>query len=197
MKNILKKIVYYFFILLAVLGFLLIYLSLGGNKYYRPINNYSFYIIIIGFSMALPLLIHLFINGKFKNKNARENNIKVYLSIKDKDKVNFEKTNSKNEFNVFIYNSTKKKVTSNKIIIEANSSNIIQLKKDEIIKLSNGIEFYIEKYENLAVIDKKSQLKGIGNEFIDEYKISSDIDFAFEIDYPFLGDLNYELEVYD
>ena len=50
--------------------------------------------------------------------------------------------------------------------------------------------------ENLTVIDKKSQLKGIGKEYLDQYLIPKNIDFAFVIDYPFLGDLNYEIDGY-
>ena len=103
----------------------------------------------------------------------------------------------KDIFHVFIYNDTKNKVSVNEIIIEPNKSYILQVRSDEIIKLDNGIEFYIEGMENLTVIDKKSQLKGIGQEYLNQYQIPKNIDFAFFIVYPFFGDLNYEIEGYD
>lgn len=199
MTNFLKKIIFYLFIILAVLGFLLIYFSLGGIRYsyYARGNKYSIFALLVGALMFLPILIYYYSTGQLFEKNPKENNLKTYLPLNKIDKVNLIEKKIKDIFLVFIYNDTKNKVSVKKIIIEPNKSYILKARSDEIIKLSNGIEFYIEEMENLTVIDKKSQLKGIGQEYLNQYQIPKNVDFAFFIVYPFLGDLNYEIEGYD
>ena len=198
MTNILKKIIFYLFLILAILGFLLIYLSLGGqrNYHYGSRNEYSIYALLIGALMIMPLFVYYLFKGKLFKKNTKEDNLKTYLPLNKIDNVNLIEKKAKDIFLVYIYNDTKNKVSAEEIIIEPNKSYVFQVRNEEIIKLSNGIEFYIEEMENLTVIDKKSQLKGIGKEYLDQYLIPKNIDFAFVIDYPFLGDLNYEIDGY-
>ena len=198
MTNILKKIIFYLFLILAILGFLLIYLSLGGqrNYHYGSRNEYSIYALLIGALMIMPLFVYYLFKGKLFKKNTKEDHLKTYLPLNKIDNVNLIEKKAKDIFLVYIYNDTKNKVSAEEIIIEPNKSYVFQVRNEEIIKLSNGIEFYIEEMENLTVIDKKSQLKGIGKEYLDQYLIPKNIDFAFVIDYPFLGDLNYEIDGY-
>ena len=140
--------------------------------------------------------VYYLFKGKLFKKNTKEDNLKTYLPLNKIDNVNLIEKKAKDIFLVYIYNDTKNKVSAEEIIIEPNKSYVFQVRNEEIIKLSNGIEFYIEEMENLTVIDKKSQLKGIGKEYLDQYLIPKNIDFAFVIDYPFLGDLNYEIDGY-
>jgi hypothetical protein len=201
MTNILKKIIFYLFLILAILGFLLIYLSLGGQRnyyyyYYSSRTEYSIYDLLIGTLMLMPLFVYYLFKGKLFKNNTKEDNLKTYLPLNKIDNVSLIEKKAKDIFLVYIYNDTKNKVSTKEIIIEPNKSYVFQVRNDEIIKLSNGVEFYVEEMENLTVIDKKSQLKGIGHEYLDQYLIPKNIDFAFVIDYPFLGDLNYEIEGY-
>jgi hypothetical protein len=197
--NILKKIIFYLFLTLAILGFLLIYLSPGGKRYYHngSGNEYSIYALLIGAIMILPLFVYYSIRGKLFKKNDKEDNLKTYLPLNKIENIILNEKKTKEIFLVYIYNDTENIVSVKEIIIAPKKSYVFQVRNDEIIKLSNGVEFYIEEMENLTVIDKKSQLSGIGQENVDKYLIPKNVDFAFFIKYPFLGDLNYKIEGYD
>jgi hypothetical protein len=198
MTNILKKIIFYLFIISAILGFLLIYLSFGGRRFYQygSRNEYSIYALLIGGIMNLPLFVYYLIRGKLFDNN-KEDTLKTYLPLNKIKDINLNVKKTKEIFLVYIYNDTKNKVSVKEFIIKPKKSYIFQVRNDEIIKLSNGVQFYIEEMENLTVIDKKSQLSRIVQENLEKYFIPKNVDFAFFIKDPFLGDLNYEIEGYD
>ena len=189
-----RKIIFYIVLISAIIGFILIFISISGKSNFRQRNENIIYILLIGLALILPLIIYHYFNGSLFEKNVRKDNIKVYLPIlKQKTKNALGKT-IKDECFIYLFNDTNKKISTDNLIITPKKSHTFKLLKNEIIEFNNGITLSLDDNANLNVQDKKSQLLSIANDDKVENNIPQNVDFAFIIEYPFLGDLNYEIE---
>lgn len=189
-----KKIIFYIAKISAFIGSLLIFLSISEKSNLRHRNENLIYILLIGLAFILPYVIYHYFNGSLFDKDVRENNIKVYLPILNQKTRNTSGTIIKNEWFIYLFNDTDKNISASDIVLELKKLHVFSLRKNENIAFNNGILLTLDENTNLNARDKKNQLLVIAENDKIEKNVSQDIDFAFIIEYPFLGDLNYEIE---
>ncbi|WP_298507868.1 hypothetical protein [uncultured Kordia sp.] len=85
-------------------------------------------------------------------------------------------------YKVFIYNETSKDIGILKNLkIKPNEFRIFNLKDTDTLKLDNGVKFMFGETYGLEIEDKKSQVSGLGGEFLEKYGVPDEIEWAFVI----------------
>ena len=83
---------------------------------------------------------------------------------------------------IFIYNETEGEVGVIKNITIAPDEFIIaNLVDTTVLELDNGVKFKFGETYGLEVVDKEQQVCGLGEEYLERYKISDEIEWAFVI----------------
>ena len=173
---------------LAVLGFILTFLSLGGRTYgLRNPNRYN-YAVIIGVIMILPFLIYFFSSKPKKKKVLKSNPI-------DLDKAGlttmeyFEKKSKENIFEIYVKNETSDTLIVNRnSLLEPYSWYVFTTDKYKPICFSNGIEFHIDKELNLEKVDFRNQIIGLGDDYFQKNNVPEYVNWAFIVAEPNQGD---------
>ena len=65
--------------------------------------------------------------------------------------------------------------------IKPNEFKVFNLKDTDTLKLDNGIEFMFGATFGLEVEDKKSQVVGLGGDFLEKYGVPDEAEWAFLI----------------
>ena len=173
---------------LAVLGFILSFLTLGGRTYRMGLLNPNNYAIIIGVIMILPLLIYLLLSKAKQKKVLKSNPIdlnKIGLTIIEY----LDKKSKENFCEIYVKNETSDTLIINReSLLEPNSWYIFTTHKYRPIYFSNGIEFHIDKELNLEVFDYRNQIIGLGEDYFWKNDVPEYVDWAFIIAKPGQGD---------
>ncbi len=173
---------------LAILGFILTVLSLGGKTYGLRLSNRGNYAVIIGVLMILPYFIY-FISSKSKHKEILKSNPKDLNKMGLTTLEYFDKKLKNNLFEIYVKNETNDTLIVNrKSLLESNSWHIFQTDKYKPIHFSNGIEFHIDKELNLEIIDYRNQIIGLGDDYFKKYNVPEYVNWAFIIAKPNEGD---------
>ena len=91
--------------------------------------------------------------------------------------------------NIFLYNETTKEVEITKELkIKPSHFRIINMKETDSLILNNGIKFTFGNDNELEVEDNNSQISGLGGEFLNDYEVSEEVEWAFVIVAPGEGD---------
>ena len=174
--------------ILAVLGFILTFLSLGGRTYGLRNPNRHNYAVIIGVIMILPFLIYFFSSKPKKKKVLKSNPI-------DLDKAGlttmeyFEKKSKENIFEIYVKNETSDTLIINRnSLLDPNSWYIFTTDKHKPVYFSNGIEFHIDNELNLKIIDYRNQIIGLGDDYFKKHDVPEYVNWAFIIAEPNQGD---------
>ncbi|WP_406683414.1 hypothetical protein N1F78_12095 [Seonamhaeicola sp. MEBiC1930] len=173
---------------LAVLGFILTFLSLGGKTYGLRLPNRNNYVVIIGVIMILPFLIYFF-SSKTKQKKVLKNN-PIDLNIIGLSTVEyFEKKSNENIFEIYVKNETSDTLIVNRnSLLVPNSWHIFTTNKYKPIYFSNGIELHIDKELNLEIVDFRNQIIGLGDDYFQKNDVPEYVNWAFIIAEPDKGD---------
>ena len=96
---------------------------------------------------------------------------------------------SSRDFRVFFYNETGSTlVISDMYELEAGKSVLIDVRGFFTLKLNNGVKFIFNDEYGLEVSDKKSQVSGLGGEYLEKYQVPDEAQWAFTIVPPGKGD---------
>lgn len=99
----------------------------------------------------------------------------------------YEKTGK--AYPVFIYNTTDSIISTDRsITIKPNEHKMFELTDSESIHLNIGVVFILNEMEGLEIVDKKSQVSGLGGSFLDKYNVPDSAEYAFIIVNPGEGD---------
>lgn len=125
------------------------------------------------------------------NDNQASQNNKVYID------PNYSRKTMKPEtynatgkvYSIFIYNETANPIRGNeKVTIRSNESYVFKISDTMGIALDNGIQFFFGETEGLEVIDNKTQVAGLGGEWLEKLNVPKTADWAFSILNPGEGD---------
>lgn len=173
---------------LAVLGFILTFLSLGGKTYGLRLPNKNNYAVIIGVIMILPFLIYFFSSKPSQKKILKSNPIdlnKVGLTTLEY----FEKKSKKNIFEIYVKNETSDTLIVNRsYLLEPNRWYVFTTNKYKPVYFSNGIEFHIDEELNLEILDFRNQIIGLGDDYFKKHDVPEYVNWAFIIAEPNQGD---------
>ena len=107
------------------------------------------------------------------------------IFIQKRDEISIFPANYNNTgktYSIFIFNETATEISvSEKIKIQPNEFKIIDLVDTDTLELSNGIKFMFGETYGLEVEDKKSQVSGLGEEFLAKYGAPEKVKWAFVI----------------
>lgn len=85
-------------------------------------------------------------------------------------------------YNIFLYNDTTKEVGITKgLNIRPNQFKIINMRESDSLILNNGIKFTFADEDGLEITDEKSQISGLGGDFLDDYGVPEKVEWAFVI----------------
>jgi len=85
-------------------------------------------------------------------------------------------------YKVFIFNETFKEITvSKRLTIQPNEFKVFNLVDTDMLELDNGVKFMFGGTYGLEVKDEKSQVSGLGGEFLVKYGVSDEVELAFVI----------------
>lgn len=85
-------------------------------------------------------------------------------------------------YKVFIFNETLDEIqVSEKLKIPPNQFKLFNLIDTDTLELKNGVKFMFGETYGLEIEDKKSQVSGLGGEFLVKYGVPDDADWAFVI----------------
>jgi hypothetical protein len=166
---------------LAVLGFILTFLSLGGRTYGLRLPNRNNYAVIISVIMILPFLIYFF-SSKQKLKKVLKSNFIDLNKVGLTNMEYFEKKSKKNIFEIYVKNETSDTLIVNRnSLLEHNSWYVFTTDKYNPIHFSNGIEFHIDKELNLEIIDFRNQIIGLGDDYFKKHDVPKYVNWSFII----------------
>ena len=85
-------------------------------------------------------------------------------------------------FKVFIFNETPNKIqVSERLKIHPNEFIVFNMMDSDTLDLNNGVKFMFGETFGLEVEDKKSQVSGLGGEFLKKYSVPDEAEWAFVI----------------
>lgn len=85
-------------------------------------------------------------------------------------------------YKVFIFNETLNKIQiSEKLKIQPNEFKVFNIVDTDTLDLNNGVKFMFRETYGLEVEDKKSQVIGLGGDFLVKYGVPDDAEWAFVI----------------
>ena len=94
--------------------------------------------------------------------------------------ANYEKTGK--TYTVFIFNETTNEIqVSEKLKIQPDEFKVFNIVDTATLELNNGVKFKLGETYGLEVEDKKSQVNGIGGEFLVKYGVPDEAEWAFVI----------------
>jgi len=165
---------------LAVIGFLIMFLGIGGRTYGRITIN-SIYPSIIGGILILPYIIYLF-SSKSKQKKVLKNNPIDFNTFEINEFDYSERKRKKKIFEIYVLNKTAETLIVNrKSLLKPNTWHIFKLNKHKSLYFSNGIEFHITKKLDLETYDNRNQVIGLGGKYLKKYNVPNYVDWAFII----------------
>ncbi|XLS27639.1 DUF4844 domain-containing protein [Flavobacteriaceae bacterium M23B6Z8] len=92
----------------------------------------------------------------------------------------YEKTGK--TYKVFIFNETANEIqVSERLKIQPNEFKIFNIVDTDTLELNNGVKFMFGETYGLEIEDKKSQVSGLGGEFLKKYRVPDEADGAFVI----------------
>jgi hypothetical protein len=170
-KNRLSNLISNFFLGLAIIGLLILFLMYGGKIVYQHHSHSTdisvLYPLFVGVFLILPYLITL----KLKPRQKLTGNI-----IKNK------KTREKNEFEIFVFNDSGETLIINRNSeLEHNQWYVFNMKQNESLIFSNGIIFYLDENNNLEIEDFRNQIIGLEEEYFNKYDVPDYVNRAFII----------------
>jgi len=75
-------------------------------------------------------------------------------------------------YKIFIYNETSNEIgIVENLKINPNEFKVFNLKDTDTLKLDNGVELMFGEAYGLEIEDKKSQVSGLGGEFLEKYGV--------------------------
>ena len=85
-------------------------------------------------------------------------------------------------YKVFIYNETSEEIgIIENLKLKPNEFRVFNLKDIDTLKLNNGVKFMFGETYGLEIEDKKSQVSGLGGEFLEKYGVPDKAEWAFVI----------------
>jgi len=85
-------------------------------------------------------------------------------------------------YKVFIFNETSNEIqVSKKLKIQPNEFKVFNVVDTDTLELNNGIKFMFGETYGLEIEDKKSQVSGLGGEFLVKYGVPDETEWAFVI----------------
>ncbi|WGH76266.1 DUF4844 domain-containing protein [Tenacibaculum tangerinum] len=92
----------------------------------------------------------------------------------------YEKTEK--TYKVFIFNETLNEIqVSERIKIQPNKFKVFNMVDTDTLELNNGVKFMFGETYGLEIEDKKSQVSGLGGEFLVKYGVPDEAEWAFVI----------------
>lgn len=83
---------------------------------------------------------------------------------------------------VFIFNETSNQIgVFENLKIKPNEFKVFNLKNIDTLKLDNGVKFMFGKKGELEIEDTKSQVSGLGGDFLEKYGVPNKTEWAFVI----------------
>jgi hypothetical protein len=168
---------------LAIIGFFVLGLMLGGRSFYRPNSTDTFrlYPLVIGLILMIPYLIYLLASKSKPRKKLQGNRT-------DSSKASATNNRKKGTFEIFVLNESNNTLIVNRNSeLENNQWHIFQVKPNDSIFFSNGIVFTITDDHALTIADFRNQILEIGNDYFQKNE-PENVDFAFVITEPNNGD---------
>jgi hypothetical protein len=170
---------------LAILGFILLFLVLGGNHRLqtttRRMDATLLYPLLIGTLLILPYFIHLF----FSKPNVRKK-LKGNLNRSPNSQ-------GKNSVEVFVLNESEETIIVNrKSDLDQNQWYIFPLKKNEPLYFSNGVVFSLNKNGDVVVQDFRNQVLKLAVDDFRKYDVPHRVNWAYMIAKPDDSDLTNE-----
>ena len=168
---------------IALIGFIILWLSIGGRNSYQPKSRdiYSLYPIAIGIGLIIPYFIYLF-SFKSKSRNKLKPNKKDSNKTGINNTRNLQSKKRKKRFEIFVLNESNDNLIVNRNSeLDNNQWYIFQMKPNESIFFSNGIIFDIDKNNNLEIEDFRNQIIGLGDDYFKKYDVPDYVDWAFII----------------
>jgi hypothetical protein len=173
--------------ILAVIGFLITFLSLGGRTFGR-ININRIYPGLVGGILILPYLIYLF-SSKSKQKKVLKSNPIDFNTFEINEFDYSERKTKKKIFEIYIFNETAESLIVNRnSLLKPNVWYIFTLTKHKSLYFSNGIEFHLTREFHLETYDHRNQVIGLGGKFLKKYDVPNYVDWAIVISQPNQGD---------
>ena len=97
-------------------------------------------------------------------------------------------------YKVFVFNETPNEIAvSERLKIRPNEFKVFNLVDTDTLALDNGVKFMFGDTYGLEVEDKKSQVSGLGGEFLVKYGVPDEAEWAFIIVPECEGDQGSEL----
>ena len=92
----------------------------------------------------------------------------------------YEKTGK--TYKVFIFNETSNEIkVTERLKIPTNEFKVFTLVDTDTLELNNGVKFMFGETYGLEIADKKSQVSGLGGEFLVKYGVPDEAEWAFVI----------------
>jgi len=92
----------------------------------------------------------------------------------------YEKTGK--TYKVFIFNETSNEIQiSERLKIQPNEFKVFNMVDTDTLELNNGVKFMFGETYGLEIEDKKSQVSGLGGEFLIKYGVPDEAEWAFVI----------------
>jgi predicted small lipoprotein YifL len=85
-------------------------------------------------------------------------------------------------YKVFLFNETSNEIkVSERLKIPTNEFKVFTLVDTDTLELNNGVKFIFGETYGLEIEDKKSQVSGLGGEFLVKYGVPDEAEWAFVI----------------
>lgn len=85
-------------------------------------------------------------------------------------------------YKLFIFNETSNEIqVSSRLKIQPNEFKVFNLVDTDTLELNNGVKFMFGETYGLEIEDKKSQVSGLGGEFLVKYGVPYEAEWAFVI----------------
>ena len=92
----------------------------------------------------------------------------------------YEKTGK--SYKVFVFNETSNDIlVSERLKIQPNEFKVFNMVDTDTLELNNGVKFMFGETYGLEIEDKKSQVSGLGGEFLEKYRVPDEAEWAFVI----------------
>ena len=92
----------------------------------------------------------------------------------------YEKTGK--TYKVFVFNETSNEIqVSERLKIQPNEFKVFNMVDTDTLELNNGVKFMFGETYGLEIEDKKSQVSGLGGEFLVKYGVPDEAEWAFVI----------------